>query len=164
MNKLIKHIIILFMLCVGYTAYGQLRPYRVIVRPARPFNNRQINRANSENRVEAVKERFIRNQLNLPPDQAQRFFPLYQEYQQEMFNIRRLKRVNSTSASANGTEQINRELYYDNQIVQIRMRFNNAFLKVLPPEKVSELYKSEREFNDELVRSLSERSSIRAGN
>jgi hypothetical protein len=29
---------------------------------------------------------------------------------------------------------------------------------VLPPEKVSELYKSEREFNDEVLRQLSERT------
>jgi len=50
-------------------------------------------------------------------------------------------------------------LYYETQIVNIKQRFKNAFLKILPPEKVSELYKSEREFNDELVRSLSERNT-----
>ena len=31
-----------------------------------------------------------------------------------------------------------------------------------PPEKVSELYKSEREFNDEVLKQLSERS-VKAG-
>jgi len=54
---------------------------------------------------------------------------------------------------------VNKELMYENEIVQIKIKFNNAFLKVLSPDKVSELYKSEREFNDELVRQLSERNN-----
>jgi hypothetical protein len=76
----------------------------------------------------------------------------------ELFNMLRLKRLNNTNAQANGTDQINKDMYYDSQIISIKMRFKDAFLKILPPEKVSELYKSEREFNDELVRSLSERN------
>jgi len=71
----------------------------------------------------------------------------------------RLKRLNNTDAQVNGTEQVDKDLYYETQIVNIKQRFKNAFLKILPPEKVSELYKSEREFNDELVRSLSERNT-----
>jgi len=48
-------------------------------------------------------------------------------------------------------------------VVAIRKHYRDEFLKILPAEKVSELYKSEREFTDELIRQLSERS-IRAGN
>ena len=39
----------------------------------------------------------------------------------------------------------------------------DEFLRILPPEKISQLYKAEKEFNDEMLRQLSERS-IRAGN
>jgi hypothetical protein len=124
--------------------------------PARPYYNRPNNQ-NPEHRVENVKVNYIRARLNLPPDQAAKFFPLYQEYQQELFNVRKLKRQNNLNA-ADGQEQVNKDLMYENEIVQIRMKFNNAFLKVLPPDKVSELYKAEREFNDELVRQLSERN------
>jgi hypothetical protein len=158
MNKLLKYIsVIVVVLCAGYQSYGQGRFMpRFERRPG--FNASQ----NPERRVENVKVNFIRRRLNLPSGQARKFFPLYQEYQQELFNIRKLKRQNSLN-TANGTEQINKELFYENQIVKIKMTFNDAFLKVLSPDKVSELYKAEREFNDELVRSLSERSA-RAGN
>jgi hypothetical protein len=44
------------------------------------------------------------------------------------------------------------------------MKFNNAFLKILSPQQVSELYKAEREFNDELVRQLAERRGGQPGN
>jgi hypothetical protein len=125
--------------------------------PPRPFYYKSNNQ-NPERRVEDVKINYLRKRLNLPPDQAAKFFPLYQEYQQELFNIRKLKRQNNLNA-ADGQEQVNKELMYENEIVQIKIKFNNAFLKVLSPDKVSELYKSEREFNDELVRQLSERNN-----
>jgi hypothetical protein len=161
MNKLLKHIFALvFIVCIGYQSYGQY------VRRIPPrFERRRYERVeevqqnqNPEVRVERVKVNFIRQQLNLPPDQARKFFPLYHEYQAELFNMLKLKRQNNTSA-ANGTDQIDRDMYYDTQIINIKQRFKDDFLKILPPEKVSELYKSEREFNDELVRSLSERGS-----
>ena len=153
MNKLLKYIsVLLFVFCLSYDSYAQVPVYRI--GPGRRFN--RMNNQNPERRVGAIKINFLRNRLNLTPWQAQRFFPLYQEYQQELFNVRKLKRQNNLS-SADGSQQINRELFYENQIVQIKIKFNNAFLKVLPPDKVSELYKAEREFNDELVRQLSER-------
>jgi hypothetical protein len=153
MNKLFKYIpVLLLVLCLGNDSFGQVSVYRIV--PGRRFN--RMNNQNPERRVSAVKINFIRNRLNLPPWQAQRFFPLYQEYQQELFNVRRLKRLNNLN-SADGAQQINKELFYENQIVQIKIKFNNAFLKILSPDQVSELYKAEREFNDELVRQLSER-------
>ncbi len=153
MNHLPKYIsVLLLVICLGYNTYAQVPTYHIV--PGRRYI--RVNNQDPERRVGNIKINFIRNRLNLPPWQAQRFFPLYQEYQQELFNVRRLKRLNNIN-SANGSQQINRELFYENQIVQIKIKFNNAFLKVLPPDKVSELYKAEREFNDELVRQLSER-------
>lgn len=153
MNKLLKYIsALLLVFCLCYDSYGQVPAYRMV--PGRRFN--RMNNQEPERRVGAIKINFIRNRLNLPPWQAQRFFPLYQEYQRELFNVRRLKRLNNLN-SANGSQQISKELFYENQIVQIKIKFNNAFLKILSPDKVSELYKAEREFNDELVRQLSER-------
>lgn len=154
MIKLTRYIFLFaFILCIG-NAFGQMGPYRM---GPRPYYYRPNNQG-PERRIENVKVNYIRTRLNLPPDQAAKFFPLYQEYQQELFNVRKLKRQNNLN-SVDGREQINKELMYENEIVQIKMKFNNAFLKVLPPDKVSELYKAEREFNDELVRQLSERNN-----
>jgi hypothetical protein len=167
MDKLLKYIIaLLFVVCAGsQLAYGQYYrpvPRRFIPVPPPPgYGTTVIIRQNNnpENKVLNVKERFIRRQLNLTPDQARKFFPLYHEYQMELFNMLRLKRLNNSSIQPNGTAQVDKDLYYETQIVNIKQRFKDAFLRVLPPEKVSELYKSEKEFNDELVRSLSERNN-----
>ncbi|HAL82887.1 MAG TPA: hypothetical protein DCO83_12145 [Mucilaginibacter sp.] len=76
--------------------------------------------------------------------------------------MRILIRENNSKTSPNGTRQIDNELKYETELVNIRKHYNDEFLKILPPQKVSELYKSEREFNDEVLKQLSERS-VRAG-
>ena len=106
-----------------------------------------------------VKEGFISRQLKLNPDESKAFWPLYHKYVQDITNVRILKRLNNSSASANGTEQIDKELTYETELVNIRKHYKDEFLRVLPPEKVSQLYKSERQFNDEVLKQLSERSA-----
>src|ERR1700744_6455659 len=151
MNKLLKYIFaLLFVVCAGYQSYGQYyprHPRRFVPAPPPPVYGRVVVRQTGpEYRVLDVKERFIRRQLQLSPQQAQKFFPLYHEYQMELFNVQRLKRQNNSSAQPD----VNKDIFYETQILNIKQRFNNDFLKVLPPEKVGELYKAEREFNDEL--------------
>jgi hypothetical protein len=41
----------------------------------------------------------------------------------------------------------------------VRKYYTTEFLKILPPEKVSEMTKAEKEFHDELIKQLRERES-----
>jgi hypothetical protein len=160
MNKLLRYIfLVIFILVTGYgISYAQN------LRPATPATNgAATKKAKVGKKLMAARNRFISQQLSLTDEEARKFWPLYNQYQQELTAVRILKRLNNSSAQANGTEQINKDLSYDNQLVTIRKHYRDEFLKILSPEKVSELYKSEREFTDELIKQLSERS-IRAGN
>ncbi|GAA4104056.1 hypothetical protein [Mucilaginibacter panaciglaebae] len=158
LNKLGKHIFIVLLLSVvSYTGYSQnLRvqehPRRQQLRATRPTNP-------GMRRIQVVKEAFISRQLNLTRAQADKFWPLYRQYQNDLIEVRRLKRLNNSDAQANGVEQVKKDLDYDAQLVSIRKHYNEEFLKVLPPEKVSQLIKAEREFNDELVRKLHEENA-----
>ena len=161
MIKLLKLVLcILFIMAISYKSYGQFR-VRVPVRVQRgaPINRL---RPNQGRRMELVKESFIGKKLNLTTDEAKAFWPLYRQYMQDQTAVRILKRQNNSTNSPNGTQQIDKELDYEAQLVEIRKHYKDEFLKILPPEKVSELYKSERQFNDEAVKILSERS-VRAG-
>lgn len=160
MHKLIKSIFgVLFILTFAYSGLAQQRS-RVPVRRGFPIN--RARQPNAGNRLQLVKENFIIKRLKLSSEQSKVFWPLYHQYVQELTAIRILKRINSSDASADGTVQIDRELAYETQLVDVRKHYRDEFLKILPPEKVSELYKSEREFNDEMLKQLSERS-VRAG-
>lgn len=159
MNKFIRPIFcILFILVFGSYSFGQL-PLRA---PAQ--GNYSTNRATTRpiSKVEQVKESFIGKQLKLTTNESRAFWPIYRQYIQELTAVRILKRMNNSDKSVDGTEQIRKDLEYESQIVNIKKNYSRQFLRVLPADKVSELYKSERAFNDEMLNILNERS-VRAG-
>ncbi|PWK77766.1 hypothetical protein LX99_02651 [Mucilaginibacter oryzae] len=165
MNSLIRHIcIVLFVVAIGYEGQAQVNRFVPAQTPSRPqLNPARPKKGGMGKKLEAARNRYISRQLDLTDDEATKFWPLYSQYQQELTAVRILKRLNNSNSSTNGTEQIDKEIYYESQLVGIRKRYRDLFAKILPPEKVSILYKSEQEFNDELIKQLSERSE-RAGN
>lgn len=146
-------LILMFVLVVCHNGFGQVRPG--VKRP--PGFDQRVISPNQLSRVQAVKERYISRRLNLTPEQSEKFWPVYRRYQDALTAVRRLKRQNNSNTEADGSEQIRRELYYESEIVNIRKFYTDEFLKILPPDKVSELFKAEREFTDELIRQLRER-------
>jgi hypothetical protein len=158
LNKLCKRLFIVLLLSVvSYTGYSQ--NFRMQLRESAPERRVEKPMAPGMRRIQVVKETFIGQQLNLTRAQADRFWPVYRKYQNELIEVRRLKRVNNSDAQSNGVEQVKKDLEYDTQLVNIRKKYNDAFLQILPPEKVSQLIKAEREFNDELVRKLHEENN-----
>jgi hypothetical protein len=176
MNKLAKPIFcILLALAFCCKGFGQKREPAAVQSSYTTQQNLTVQRSpvvphstvvkqpKTAKRMELVKEGYISLRLKLTPEESKAFWPLYRQYVQEQTAIRILKRQNNSNTTTDGTEQIDKELAYEQQLVEIRKHYRDEFLKILPPEKVSELYKSEREFNDEVLKQLSERS-IRAGN
>jgi hypothetical protein len=169
MIKLFKHILgVLFVLAIGFKSFGQQRipapmqRYRpVYIRPYQQVARPRI--INPGIRVEKVKENFIANQLRLTPEQSRAFWPLYRQFVEDQTAVRILIRANNSKNSPNGSIQLRKDMEYQTELVDIKKHYLDEFLRILPPEKISELYKAEKEFNDEMVRQLSERS-IRAGN
>jgi hypothetical protein len=157
-NKLYKYLFVIIISGSSYSAYSQNLRTQL-----REQGRTQV--AKPENpgmrRIQVVKETFISQQLSLTRQQADLFWPIYRQYQSELLEVRRLKRLNNSDAQANGADQVKRDLDYDAQLVAIRKHYNEEFMKVLPPEKVSQLIKAEREFNDELVRKLHEQNAVK---
>jgi len=165
MKALYKHILVMLLIvATGYTVAAQgnrsflpdNRGDRQSFKAA-PQRNLMPN-APGLQRLQNIKEAFLKKRLSLTTDEAQQFWPLYRQYQDEMVNVRRLKRLNNSDAQANGSEQVKKDLEYESQLVNLKKRYNDEFLKILPAEKVSLLYKSEREFNDEMINVLHERA------
>ena len=159
MYKLARHIFIIFLfLGICTKSFGQVG--RPLLRRPQNFQERVIPRQQNRgvNRIEEVREQYINKRLSMSADQGQRFWPVYRRYRQSLKEILRKKRVNNSADQPNGTDQINKELFYESELVNTRKYYTDEFLKILPPEKVSLIFKSERDFNDELIKQLSERS------
>jgi hypothetical protein len=169
-NKFGRHIfVVLLILSINYTVFAQGGRMRMQQGGGMQQFNREpnFNRPNNHafngqptiRKIQIIKENFVNKQLALTSEQSEKFLPLYHQYQQELYGVFRLRRLNNTDAQANGTEQINKNLAYEKQIVDIKAHYTQEFLKILPPEKVSLITKSEREFNDEMIRQPAERNT-----
>ncbi|MES2060623.1 MAG: hypothetical protein V4456_01800 [Bacteroidota bacterium] len=157
MNRLLRYIFFLLVFAISNDGvFAQVSNFR---RPTPAVKAKVIRNP----KLQAARDKFIGQQLSLTTDESRKFWPIYRQYQEDLTAIKILKKQNNSSSTANGMDQINRELELDNQMVEVRKHYRDEFLKVLPPEKVSTLYKSEVEFTNELIKTFSERS-IRAGN
>jgi hypothetical protein len=152
-DKLTRNLLILLlMLCMGATTYAQGgRP--PILKGAGPG---RIRRPNVAKRFEAIKKAYISQQLSLSTEQGSKFWPMYDEYQDELEEVAILRKANNAAAPANQTDQFDRELSYQARITSIQKHYYDMFCKVLPPEKAGMVFKSERDFKFELLRRLKE--------
>ena len=87
------------------------------------------------NRLEALKIAYITNKLNLSPEEAQRFWPIYNQYADELKSARVEAAKNNSS-----------EIQLDESLLNVRKKYNAQFNQVLPPQKVDIFFKSEKEF------------------
>lgn len=153
MKEWVRNIFILLLLCTSLTSFAQ---------GGRPHDGRGrrevviIRRPNGNKKLDEVKKSYLAQHLVLSPQQSERFWPIYDQYQSELDEVLSLRRANNSDTEPNGTDQFDRELNYQQKITDIQKHYYNEFLKVLPPEKASQVFKSERDFKFELLRRLKE--------
>lgn len=92
-------------------------------------------RAQNGNRLEALKIAYITNKLNLSPQEAERFWPIYNQYAAELKQARQQAIKNNSS-----------EIELDESTLNIRKKYSTQFSQVISPQKVDMLFKSEKEF------------------
>jgi hypothetical protein len=111
-----------------------------------------LSQDNEGGRIEALKIAYITKKLNLSPNEAQKFWPIYNNYANEMRDVRREQRRN------NGSELETEEKY-----LRIRKKYNTEFSRALNPDKVNTFFRSEKDFGNYLQKELNERRQLRQG-
>jgi hypothetical protein len=144
MNRLLKHLVLIIMLFTGYEVFSQ---------PPASFRSSSTAR----NKVESYRESYVDRQLSLNDDQKAKFWPVYRQYHDEITAVKKAKRQNILTNKSK--DQMQKDLQYDQQLIDIKRRYNQEFMKIMPADKVAKIYQSEREFNDELFKQLGERSN-----
>ena len=118
-------------------------------------DNKQITDADIETLrkdLRAKKKEMVAINLNLTPDQATKFWPVYDQYVAELTKINDEKYAvikeyaNSwgkiTDAQAESLTR--RALDVDNRVAQLRIRYLPLFQKVLPPQQVATYFQIDR--------------------
>ena len=106
--------------------------------------------AQDGSRLEALKIAYITKKLNLSTEEAQRFWPVYNQYANEIRQVRQ-----------NSKDEKSGILDADEKILTIRKRYNGEFAKALPSEKVNQFFRCEREFGAFVQKELLERRQLR---
>jgi hypothetical protein len=120
----------------------------VIQLPLAQDNNTSLR--NNGGRIEALKIAYLTNKLSLTPAEAQKFWPVYNKYMDEI-RATRLK----------AREEKQSEIATDEQILTLRKKYNTEFGKVLSEQKVNAFFKAEKEFGTYLQKEIIERRQQR---
>jgi len=120
--------------------------------------------ADKREKIEALKVAFITQELSLTPKEAQQFWPVYNQMEDELKAVRKAKWANRVQA---GTQlnfdkmsdeeieyAINKDLDASAQEIAIRRKYFAEFKNVLPMRKVGLLYRAEERFKMKLLNEL----------
>ncbi len=162
MNKFSKPVfIILLVTGIAFTGFAQRNNLRQqsfnrVSPVTSPVSDNTVN-TDQTIKLRKIKEQYFVRELGLSTDQANKFLRVYRTWQNDMAELRRLKRLNNSSSQSNGPAQLEKDLAYDRQLIDAKEHFQNEFLKILSAEKLSQLYKLEQKFKDEIYINLTER-------
>ncbi|HOK25474.1 MAG TPA: hypothetical protein PLX87_02990 [Bacteroidales bacterium] len=113
-------------------------------------------------RLYAYKVAFLTKRLNLTPEEAQRFWPVYNELQvkknelqKERTSIIRRAAQNELNMSEKElTEAADRLVSLELQDANLTAEYHKKFREILSPVKIIRLYQAENQYRLELLREL----------
>lgn len=112
--------------------------------------------------IENEKIAYITKELNLTTAEAQRFFPIYNQYTKDMWAIRSQKNENRASAprgvnSFNKSPEKRDVLSYDAKELDVKKEYRQKFAKVIGSARASEFFEVEQNFRELLYKELQQR-------
>jgi Skp family chaperone for outer membrane proteins len=100
-------------------------------------------------RIEAIKIAYITRELDLSPEESQKFWPLYNNYSEELKKARQ--------------ENANDEIAFEEKSLTIRKKYRSDFGKVLGnDQRVNKIFMVERRYQDILRNELMNRQKKQA--
>ena len=97
--------------------------------------------------IEALKVAFISKELELTPDEAQKFWPVFNQYSTEM------KEATKNSPDFIETEE---------KVLNVRKKYQGQFTKILGPQRLNRMFGAEGRFRKLLIKAV-RRQQIKRG-
>jgi hypothetical protein len=120
-------------------------------------------------RLDAYKIAFFTKRLNLTSQEAEKFWPVYNEFQDNKNKIQLERQELNRNFNQNELNMNEREMIEaGDKLVGMEVReaalaqeFHNKIKTVLPPVKVLRLYQAENQYRLQLLKELQERREVR---
>lgn len=119
----------------------------------------------AKERVDALKISFITKELDLSPEEAQQFWPVYNQYQTKLEAIRE-ERDASIPRGPNALDNLSDQqlesameqmFAYEQQELDLKRTYHDRFLDILPIRKVGRLHMAEQRFKLMLLNEIKKR-------
>lgn len=107
--------------------------------------------------IESIKVAFITSKLDLTTDEAQKFWPVYNNYTTEFLELLKKRRAARYHKDSDPDETITADLVYESKMLELKKKYRKLYAKAIPPQKILALYKAESEFREHLYKQLNNR-------
>jgi len=110
-------------------------------------------------KIESQKIAFITKALDLSSEEAQVFWPIYNDFSDEMKTIRKKRREVFSKARKNRSSLTEKEigiiiderLKMEQETLDLKVKYNKEFQEVISNKQISALYHAEEELKKELL-------------
>lgn len=115
--------------------------------------------------LESMKVAFLTKKLELTPDEAKKFWPVYNQAGNELDKLReaRMKQHREIRdrkdqlTDKDYEKMVDNEIIYRQQELDIMKKYSSQYKQILPMRKVAMLYRAEEEFKKELLQRMREK-------
>mgnify|MGYP000240392140 CR=1 FL=1 len=119
--------------------------------------------------IRTMKVAFLTTELNLTSSEAEKFWPVYNAFEDKQFELRHqkmgafIKKIKDGSVNQMSEKEANTFLNQmesnDEEIFTLRKKLTASLRNILPASKILKLKKSEEDFNRKLLHQYRDRAS-----
>ncbi len=118
----------------------------------------------SKNKFETHKIAFITQRLNLTPEEAQQFWPIFNQFTEKMQLIRNSSKPDKSIdelGDADTEKIILTEFDKEARELDLKKEYYQKFKKVITVKKIAKLYRAERDFKALLIERIQQNKESR---
>ena len=116
-------------------------------------------------KLESMKIAFLTDRLDLTPEQAQTFWPVYNKYSDELARLRKdhregladARRDFNSMSDKDLEKMVDGEIAFRQEELNIMKRYLPQFRQVLSVRQVAELYTAEEDFKRKIIEMIQQR-------
>lgn len=123
---------------------------------SQPSGKRNVHDPAAREKIKAAHAAYITQRIELTPSEAERFWPVYREYDEKRRAVRNeMREVRRSQKSEE--EKIAQDLEIKQRELDLEKEYTKKFVKVIPAEKLARLRGAETDFRKMLLRQIQDR-------
>jgi len=125
-------------------------------------NAQESNKISKEQQIKSQKIAFFTDKIGLTPEEAEKFWPIYNRYWEIKNNIIANRKETMTYFANNSENMTEKEMFqyadsyinYEMQLAELLKEYHEKFKEILPIQKVMKIYLADYEFKAYLLKKI----------